>query len=122
MVKNVIGECPICESDLIVTKLKCTNCKTEISGEFKLSKFKSNNYLSKEHLYFIEVFLKNRGNIKHIEKELGISYPTVKRNIDDVITSLGYKVSDEEKIKKDEIFKRLEKGEITALEAAKLIK
>ena len=119
MIRNVIGECPICESDLIVTKLQCTNCKTEISGAFQLSKF---NYLSKEHLYFIEVFIKNRGNIKQIEKELGISYPTVKRNIDEVIVSLGYKVSDEDRLKKDEIFKRLEKGEITALEAAKLIK
>ena len=119
MIRNVIGECPICESDLIVTKLQCTNCKTEISGEFQLSKF---NYLSKEHLYFIEVFIKNRGNIKKIEKELGISYPTVKKSLDDVIASLGYKVSDEDQIKKDEIFKKLEKGEITALEAAKLIK
>ena len=119
MVKSVIGACPICESDLIVTKLKCTNCNTEISGAFQLSKF---NYLSKEHLYFIEVFIKNRGNIKQVEKELGISYPTVKRNMDDVIESLGYKVSDDEKIKKDEIFKKLEAGEITALEAAKLMK
>ncbi len=119
MIKNVIGECPICESDLIVTKLQCTNCKTEISGAFQLSKF---NYLSKEHLYFIEVFIKNRGNIKNVEKELGISYPTVKRNMDEVIESLGYKVSDEDDIKKEEIFKKLEKGEITAQEAAKLIK
>ena len=119
MIRNVIGECPICESDLIVTKLQCTNCKTEISGEFQLSKF---NYLSKEHLYFIEVFIKNRGNIKQIEKELGISYPTVKKSLDDVIVSLGYKVSDEDQIKKDEIFKKLEKGGITALEAAKSIK
>ena len=119
MRNNVIGECPICSSDLIVTKLQCTSCKTEISGAFQLSKF---NYLSKEDLYFIEVFIKNRGNIKNVEKELGISYPTVKKNMDDVIESLGYKVSDKEKIKKDEIFKKLEKGEITALEAAKLIK
>jgi len=119
MIKNVIGACPICQSDLIVTKLKCRNCDTEISGSFQLSKF---NYLSKEHLYFIEVFIKNRGNIKQIEKELGISYPTVKKNIDDVIQSLGYEVSDEERIKKEDIFKKLEKGEITALEAANLMK
>ena len=39
---NVIGECPICESDLVVTKLKCTHCSTEIGGSFQLSKF---NYL-----------------------------------------------------------------------------
>jgi len=119
MNKNVIGECPICQHDLVVTKLQCTSCKTEISGEFNLSKF---NYLPKENLYFIEVFIKNRGNIKHIEKELGISYPTVKKNLDDVIVALGYEVSDEEKASKEEIFKKLEKGEITASEAAKLIK
>ena len=116
---NVIGECPVCHSDLKVTKLKCVSCKTEISGDFTLSKF---NYLSKEHLYFIEVFIKNKGNIKQIEKELGISYPTVKKNLDEVIVHLGYEVSEEEKIKKDEVFKKLEKGEITPQEAAKLLK
>ena len=68
------------------------------------------------------MFIKNRGNIKQIEKELGISYPTVKKYLDEVIQSLGYEVSNEEKIKKEDIFKRLEKGEITALEAANLIK
>ena len=116
---NVIGECPICGGDLIVSKLSCTNCKTEISGQFKLSKF---NYLSKEDLYFIEVFIKNRGNIKAIEKELGISYPTVKKNLDEVIIALGYVVDDKDDVDRDEIFKKLEKGEISALEAAKLLK
>ena len=116
---HVIGDCPICQSDLNVTTLKCSHCDTEIKGKFKLSKF---NYLSKEHLYFIEVFIKNRGNIKQIEKELGISYPTVKKNLDEVIVSLGYEVSDEDKIKKDDVFKKLESGEISVTEAAKLIK
>lgn len=116
---QVIGECPICRSDLVVSKLSCTHCGTELSGKFMLSKF---NYLTKEHLYFIEVFIKNRGNIKQIEKELGISYPTVKKNLDEVIVSLGYEVNDEEKESKAEIFRKLEKGEITAIEAAKLLK
>ena len=116
---NVIGECPICKSDLKVTRLTCTNCSTEITGNFKLSKF---NYLSKEHLYFIEVFIKNKGNIKQIEKELGISYPTVKKNLDEVIVSLGYKISDEDKIKRADVLEKLEKGELSASEAAKLLK
>ena len=97
---NVIGECPVCKSDLKVTKLSCTNCSTEITGDFTLSKF---NYLSKENLYFIEVFIKNRGNIKQIEKELGISYPTVKKNLDEVIVSLGYQPNEEDKIKRSDI-------------------
>ncbi len=116
---NVIGECPICKSDLKVTKLSCTHCGTELTGDFQLSKF---NYLSKEHLYFIEVFIKNKGNIKQIEKELGISYPTVKKNLDEVIVSLGYEISDEEKTKRVDVLAKLEKGEISASEAAKLLK
>lgn len=117
--KNVIGECPICGGELVASRLSCTSCDTEITGHFKLSKF---NHLSKEDLYFIEVFIKNRGNIKQIEKELGISYPTVKKNLDEVIVHLGYEVNDEEKVKKDDVFKKLESGEITAKEAAKLLK
>ena len=116
---NVIGECPVCKSDLTVTRLACNSCGTELSGKFQLSKF---NYLSKEHLYFIEVFIKNRGNIKQIEKELGISYPTVKKNLDEVIISLGYVVKDQDKTNNADIIKKLEKGEITAIEAAKLLK
>lgn len=116
---NVIGECPVCKSDLKVTRLTCSNCTTEITGDFELSKF---NYLSKEHLYFIEVFIKNRGNIKQIEKELGISYPTVKKSLDEVIVSLGYQVTEEVKVKRADILAKLEKGEISASEAAKLLK
>jgi len=118
--RNVIGECPICKGELFVTKLKCNSCNTELSGEFTLSKF---NHLSKEDLYFIEVFVKNRGSIKQVEKELGISYPTVKKNLDDVISSLGYNVTDDvEKVDQDEILEKLSKGEISAVEAAKLMK
>jgi hypothetical protein len=120
--RNVIGECPICKGELFVTKLKCNSCNTELSGEFTLSKF---NHLSKEDLYFIEVFVKNRGSIKQVEKELGVSYPTVKKNLDDVITSLGYYVNEEQeedKVDQDEILEKLSSGEITAAEAAKLLK
>lgn len=116
---HVIGECPICNGDLVVSKLSCNHCNTEISGKFKLSKF---NYLSKEDLYFIEVFIKNRGNIKQIEKELGVSYPTVKKNLDEVIIALGYAVDDKDDVDKADIFKKLENGEISAIEAAKLLK
>ncbi|MFH5881446.1 MAG: DUF2089 domain-containing protein [Candidatus Izemoplasmataceae bacterium] len=121
MQRHVIGECPICKHDLFVTKLECTNCHTEISGQFQLSKF---NYLSKEHLYFIELFIKNKGSIKQLEKELNISYPTVKKMLDEVIISLGYTVVDDEENnpKKDEILQQLADGKITSEEALKLLK
>ena len=120
MQKHVIGECPICNHDLFVTKLECTNCHTEISGQFQLSKF---NYLSKEHLYFIELFIKNKGSIKQLEKELNISYPTVKKMLDEVIVSLGYKIEEETNdTNREEILNKLAKGEISKDEAFKLLK
>jgi len=120
MQKHVIGECPICNHDLFVTKLECTNCHTEISGQFQLSKF---NYLSKDHLYFIELFIKNKGSIKQLEKELNVSYPTVKKMLDEVIVSLGYTVEEDiDQTDREAVLTKLANGEITKDEAFKLLK
>ncbi len=119
MKKTVIGTCPVCASKLKVAKLHCHNCSTSIEGDFELDKF---SYLSKEQKWFIEVFIKNRGNIKEIEKELGISYPTVRRNLDQVIEALGYKTNEKETaVERKAILERLDKGEITSDEALKLL-
>lgn len=121
----VISECPVCHHDLEVTELHCDNCDTVLSGKFTLSKF---NLLDTEKLYFIEVFVKNRGNIKMVEKEMGLSYPTIKKMLDEVIEGLGYSSKDEPEPKEEytgpsrkEILQKLDSGEITAEEAAKLL-
>jgi len=120
MKKNVLGTCPVCSSRLDVTELHCNDCDTTIRGTFKLDKF---SYLSKEQKYFIEVFLKNRGNIKEIEKDLGISYPTVKKNLENVINALGYgEVAENENLNKETILEKLSNGEISSEEAMKMIK
>src|SRR5690554_8045325 len=90
---NVITSCPVCSHDLHITHLSCDHCHTEIKGEFSFSKF---NYLNVETLYFIEVFVKNRGNIKAVEKEMNISYPTVKKYLDEAITALGYNAEEDD--------------------------
>lgn len=123
----VMSECPVCNNDLEVKKLSCGHCGTEIDGLFTLSKF---NYLSTEKLFFIETFVKNRGNIKAIEKELGYSYPTIKKMLDDVISDLGYSVdqkdeeileNEEPKKTKIEILNMIDSGEISVEEATKLL-
>ena len=86
--RNIIGKCPICHNDLKVVKLKCDECNTSIEGEFSLSCF---DLLSVEQQNFLLIFIKNAGNIKEIEKELNISYPTVKRNLEELQISLGFK-------------------------------
>ena len=132
-VNPVLSTCPVWKHELRVEKLHCDHCHTSIEGSFTLSKF---NYLETEKLYFIEVFIKNRGNIKQIEKELNISYPTVKKMLDEVIVGLGYSVSEdddaflrnqekEEPVKKTEkasVLERIEKGELSVQQALELLK
>ncbi|HAS72592.1 MAG TPA: hypothetical protein DCS67_00435 [Clostridiales bacterium UBA8960] len=120
MKRTVLGKCPVCSSKLRVVRLECNHCKTGIDGNFELDKL---SYLSDEQKEFVEIFIKNRGNIKEIEKDLGISYPTVRRNLDQVIEALGYSVKpSEDEVSKKEILEKLSKGEINSEEALKKLK
>lgn len=116
---KMLSKCPVCNSSLKITKLKCNRCGTIIENEFELSKFA---YLSNEQLEFAEVFLKCRGSIKDVEKEMGISYPTVRAKLDDVIVALGYSLSKKPKVSNKEVLDMLEKGEISPEEALKVLK
>ena len=120
MNREVLGKCPICGDELHVTRISCNNCGTQIEGDFSLCKFCK---LTNEQKNFVEIFIKSRGNIKEIEKELGISYPTVRGKLENVIEALGYspKYNTPEVNKKD-VLERLSKGEITSEEALKLLK
>lgn len=120
--KKVISQCPVCAGELKVARLKCAGCDTVIENDFTLSKF---DYLSGEELYFTETFIRCRGNIKEVEKELGISYPTVRAKLDGVIKKLGYEEGagpDEEMQKREAVLKALEQGQITAEEAIRQLK
>jgi hypothetical protein len=114
---QILTKCPVCTENLEVKKLQCSCCGTTIENTFKLPKLL---YLEKEQLHFVEVFVKCRGNIKEVEKELNISYPTVRGKLEEVILALGY----ENKKKKEIINKKivldlLESGKISPEEAIK---
>lgn len=121
------GKCPVCGEKLSINKLGCPKCSTVIEGDFQPCEFCR---LPEEDLEFVKVFIKCRGNIKDVEKELGISYPTVRGKLDSVIRSLGYEVASKELIKenedktaaRNEILDQLSKGEISPKEATERIK
>ena len=116
---KLISECPVCSSSLKATRLSCSTCGTIIESDFELSRFE---LLNKEQLNFVEVFLKNRGSIKDVEREMGISYPTVKGKLNDVIKALGYAVYEDPSPKINDVIGELEKGSINIDEAIKKIK
>lgn len=79
-------KCPVCAKPLVVTQLQCSVCETELAGSFSPCKFCS---LNEKHLQFIETFLRCRGSIKEVEKQLGISYPTVKNLLESSLEALN---------------------------------
>lgn len=121
--RKVIERCPTCGKELEVTELTCPSCKTIIRSRYSICRFCK---LSPESLRFIETFVRCRGNIKEMERELGISYPTVRGRLNAVIAELGYEVQAEPEVDEQEIIARrkaildqLEKGELSAAEATK---
>jgi hypothetical protein len=89
---NVIGRCPVCANELTVTRLQCPACSTAIEGHFLIGRYAS---LPAEQVAFLDTFVRNRGIIKDVEAELGISYRTVVSRLDDLLRALGYPAGDD---------------------------
>lgn len=113
------GRCPACgQSDWEIAKLRCRSCQTTAEGAFGLSRLGS---LSAEHQEFIEIFVRCRGNIKDVERELGISYPTVRGRLDRAIDALGFAAEDLA-ARRRKVLDALERKEMTAEEAVQALR
>ena len=117
------GKCPVCSADLEVVRLQCGSCGTVVEGRFDLSKF---NRLDAEQLAFLELFLKARGNIKEVERELGLSHPTVRARLDALLAALGYAAEPDRTMeiskRRREVLDLLDAGQITAEDALRMLK
>src|SRR4051812_47761519 len=85
MQREVISDCPVCDSPLTVTRLHCNNCGTTIEGEFTVGRF---SRLNREQYALLESFLRSRGNLRELERELGVSYPTVRNRVEALLRAL----------------------------------
>lgn len=104
--------CTGCGGEMVVRELECPTCDITIRGRFETCPFCS---LTAEQLELIKIFLKSRGNIKEVEREMGISYPTVRGRLEEVVQALGFApVPEVTKGMKDELLAKLEAGEIDA--------
>jgi len=122
----VLGICPVCGDTLTITRLHCRSCDTTIDGQFYAGRLAQ---LLPEQLQFVEIFMQCEGKIKAVEEKLGISYPTVRARLREVIHAMGYEASesaDDEGTLSEEDRKRilddLEARRITSDEAIELLK
>jgi len=120
--KSIATQCPICNGELVISRLSCTACDTRIDTELP---FAALMRLPEELREFVLIFLRCRGNIREVEKELGISYPTVCKRLDlvnDLVNGNGKINGQAKRLSRGDILGKLERGEITAKEAADLLK
>jgi len=117
--------CPICGDEMIITGLYCPGCDVKLEGHFG---FGGLGGLSPEQISFVETFVACEGKITRVQKALGISYPTVRSRLEEVITAMGYEVGagEEEEDAGDEALRRqvlddLAAGRITPQDAVRLL-
>jgi hypothetical protein len=120
---QVIGQCPICNDTLHVTRLKCRSCDTALEGHFSLGRLFQ---LAPEQLRFVEIFIRCEGKINRVEQEMGLSYPAVRSRLTEVIEAMGYEVGPADPVVSEEtrqgVLDDLYKGNLTAAEAMAILR
>ncbi|HEX6548758.1 MAG TPA: DUF2089 domain-containing protein [Candidatus Dormibacteraeota bacterium] len=106
--------CPVCGDVLALTRLTCGSCETELSGQFQSCEFCS---LSSDDRDVLRVFLASRGNMKDLERHLGVSYPTARARFDALLTRLGLEPPRPAPSSKVELMEKVARGEIDIEEA-----
>ena len=117
----VLGKCPVCGEDMYVTRLHCRSCDSTLDGHFSLGRF---YHLSPEQLQFVETFIRCQGKLNRVQVEVGLSYPTVRSRLHDVIRALGYEVGEDTVLSPEQrktILDDLATGKIGSDEAVSLL-
>jgi hypothetical protein len=121
-VRKILEQCPSCGGAVEVTRLNCTSCETVVLGRYQPCPFCK---LDPERTHFLLSFVRCRGNVKEMERELGISYWTVRRRLDELIEELGFETQDtaaaDQTAHQLEILERVNRGEISAADAFQLL-
>lgn len=122
MPNRIVNNCPVCGNTLAITQLSCGECGTSINGSFGHGLFSN---LNDEEIRFVELFVVCRGNIKEVEKRLGVSYPTVRGKLDGVVNKLERTLHkgdpEARRQRRRDILESIKRGDITAEDAAMLI-
>ncbi|HAA86223.1 MAG TPA: hypothetical protein DCE14_07770 [Kosmotogaceae bacterium] len=117
--KHNLTNCPVCSGKMTITEYRCDSCGTTIRGRFELDEIMK---LSPEQLSFLKYYIKNKGNLSELQKELGISYPTARNRLEDIVRAMGYEVIDREREEASHILEKLESGELKPDEALEMLR
>lgn len=116
------SDCPVCGDQLHVTRLGCTSCGTELAGVFSTCEFCA---LSPSEIETLRVFLASRGNLREVEKHLGVSYPTARLRLTQLLMRLGLSGEAGEALPprptRDEVLAQVAAGTLSPADAQRLL-
>jgi hypothetical protein len=115
------SDCPVCGAQLAIIRLGCASCGTELAGVFQPCEFCA---LSDKEIEMLRVFLSSRGNLREVEKHLGVSYPTARLRFAELLEKLGLgeAAEPEPALTQDQILSEVASGALSPAEAQELIK
>ena len=113
-------DCPVCGDQLAVTRLGCGSCGTELAGVFASCEFCALNDKDTE---LLRVFLASRGNLREVEKHLGVSYPTARQRFVELLEKLGLGAvsGPSPRLTRDQVLSEVAAGALTPVEAQALL-
>ena len=119
-----LTRCPVCHNEMTVTRLHCASCDTLVEGHFTAGHFAN---LPSEQLDFILTFVRVEGKLNRMETELGLSYPTIRNRLHEIIRALGYEpgkdeTPDADDEKRRSVLEELDAGKISADDAMRLLR
>lgn len=116
-----LTDCPVCGDRLVTTRLGCHGCGTELVGEFGTCDFCA---LDDADLAMLTVFLSSRGNLREVEKHLGVSYPTARARFTALLDKLGLTASADDEprpLTREQVLAGVASGELAPADAAALL-
>lgn len=121
---NALTRCPVCQNELAITRLHCEACDTTLEGRFGGGPFA---HLSREQMDFVLTFIRCEGKLTRMEDELGISYPTIRNRLQDIIRALGFEPGKEEAVdvsedRRRQVLEDLDAGKLTADAAMRILR
>ena len=111
--------CPLTGGEIIVTRIYCPDADVSIEGRFAVAE-PPFAQLTPEQIQFVEIFVRNEGKLNRMEEDLGLSYPTIRSRLHDVIRALGYEPGKEEAapaVDRKQVLAELEAGSLSFDEA-----
>lgn len=119
---RLLTTCPVCSEELTAVRLHCRSCDTTIEGRFDFGRL---GRLSQDQLEFVEAFIGCEGKLNRLEKELDLSYPTLRSRLNEIIRQMGYELGPEstglDEQERTQILDDLANGKLSSEEAMQML-